>query len=146
MRAVIFAILVLAACSPRADLVRGGVSGAPEEQIYVGSTRAPEGDGFGARRSEIMTLARFDVAIPPTHQPGALSVPTAKKSNPQTDFMVARSQIYPTDAAFRASLARTLAASHGEAVVFVHGYNNNFAEGLYRFAQMGADLDRKSVV
>jgi esterase/lipase superfamily enzyme len=41
-------------------------------------------------------------------------------------------------------MAKELAKSNGAAVVFVHGYNTNFAEALYRQAQLGEDFQMPS--
>jgi esterase/lipase superfamily enzyme len=49
--------------------------------------------------------------------------------------------LYPSNPDFRADLQRNLAANGYEAVIFVHGYNNNFAEGVYRVAQFSHDLE-----
>ncbi|WP_442772307.1 alpha/beta hydrolase [Paenirhodobacter enshiensis] len=145
MRKIVLVVLiVLGACSPRAELAGGALPDARVIPVFVGSTRVPDpatGDFADVGRNETLTLGRYDVAIPPEHRPGTLTVPTPGKTpDPRKDFLLAGSRIYPGPAAFRADLARRIAANHGEAVVFVHGYNTNFAEGLYRFAQMSADF------
>ncbi|RWR28688.1 alpha/beta fold hydrolase [Sinirhodobacter populi] len=146
MRSLVLVIaVVLAGCSPRGELAYGPLPEARTLPVFVGSTRAPAaGDpaSFDWKRSEALRLARFDVAVPPDHQPGTLEIPNPRRSiDPRRDFLVARSEQFRTDAAFRADLRRQLARSGGEAVVFVHGYNTNFAEGLFRFTQLAADFD-----
>ena len=57
--------------------------------------------------------------------------------------------IYPSDTQFRNDLRAKLASQPNglrEAVVFVHGFNNNFAEGAYRLAQLGNDLGIKGAL
>lgn len=141
----IVALIVLASCSPRAELVQGSAPGARTVPVFVGTTRRMQAEGqivdAVPGRSERLTLGRYDIAVPPQHRSGTLVVPTPKKTpDPSREFMVADARIYPAPAAFRAGLAQELSRGNGEAVVFVHGYNNNFAEGLYRFAQMGVDF------
>ncbi|WP_444463634.1 alpha/beta hydrolase [Rhodobacter capsulatus] len=113
--------------------------------VFVGSTRGldPEtGAAFGFTRSETLQRARFDVSVPPDHKTGQLQYPLkGRKVDPQKDFLLAGSKNYPDPAAFQADLRQSLKASGGEAVIFVHGFNNTFAEGLYRLTQMGVDFD-----
>ena len=47
---------------------------------------------------------------------------------------------FPTTNAFRAQLKQQLAVDAGEAAIFVHGFNTNFAEGVYRVAQLSHGL------
>ncbi len=142
---VVVWLILLGACSPRGELAYGPLPESRTLPIFIGSTRGasePGDEGLGSRRFAGLKLARYDVAIPPDHRRGTLSVPTPHKAaDPQSDFLVAQSQRYSTDAAFRAALRAQLAKTSGEAIVFTHGYNTNFAEGLFRFAQLGADFD-----
>ncbi|MBW0158129.1 alpha/beta fold hydrolase [Sedimentimonas flavescens] len=151
MRAlVIIALVVLSACAPRGRLDYHPDREAPARAIFVGSTRAdlrhPESpEAFG--RSEALQLGRFDVSVPPMHQPGEITYPSAQEApDPQTDFLVSRAAIYARPADFRADLRRELARNGGEAIVFVHGYNTTFVEGLYRLAQLGNDFDLPGVL
>lgn len=151
MRKIVLALLIaLAGCAPRAEIAYAPDPAAPARPIFVGSTRGANlqsGQDFGFARSPALALARFDVAVPPEHKTGELQVPEeGRRPDPQRDFLVARSEIYPTPAAFRTDLRRALAQNGNEAIVFVHGYNTNFAEGLYRFAQLGADFDLPGVL
>ena len=139
------AVLFLSACAPRGELAYAPVVPGKVHPVFVGTTRGPDpvtGAPLGRDRSEQLELARFDVAVPPNRAVGQLEYPlTGRKIDPQKHFVVASSQTYPEKAAFQADLRKSLAASGGEAVVFVHGFNNTFAEGLYRLAQMGEDFD-----
>ncbi len=143
-------VVVLAACSPRGELGYGPLPEARTLPVFVGSTRAAQtGDpkSYDWTRSESLRLARFDVAIPPDHQPGTLQIPNPRRTiDPRRDFLVACSEQFGTEAAFRADLRRQLARSGGEAVIFVHGYNTNFAEGLFRFTQLAADFQLRGAL
>ncbi len=146
MRRVIFlALIVLVSCAPRGELAFDPSPSTALRPVFVGSTRGPDpqtGGDFGTTRREGLQLARFDISLPPLRQPGDLRYPLAgRRPDPTQDFMLARAETYPQSADFRAALRQQLARSDGEAVVFVHGFNTNFAEGLYRLAQLGTDFD-----
>ncbi|MCW1918888.1 alpha/beta fold hydrolase [Rhodobacter sp. KR11] len=139
-------LVALAACTPRGELGFTQAA-APGRSIFVGTTRAfdANGDPTLFERAETLGLARYDVAIPPEHLPGEITYPKGEV-DPQTDFAVTGKRNYTDDPAFRGDLARQLARNGGEAVVFVHGYNTNFAEGLYRLAQLGQDFEVPGVL
>lgn len=137
-------LLALFACSPR-----GALTFAPEAAsvgqvtpVFIGTTRALENEGFGPDRSEDIRFARYDVSIPPHRTKGEINWPTKfEKPNPQRHFLTTEGTIYSEQSKFRADLKKDLAAHGYEAVIFVHGYNNNFSEGMYRVAQFAHDLD-----
>ncbi|MFD2173037.1 alpha/beta hydrolase [Rhodobacter lacus] len=138
-------VIMLVGCAPRGAL--GPIAEATPGRtlpIFVGSTRGtdPEtGADFAYTRSENLELARFDVSVPPVREIGELRFPRlGRKVDPTRDFMLAGETVFDAPAAFRADLRRDLAQHGGDAVVFVHGFNTNFAEGLYRLAQMGEDF------
>ncbi|MEO6301211.1 MAG: alpha/beta fold hydrolase [Paracoccaceae bacterium] len=112
------------------------------EKVFIGTTRIQEQDGsFGSRRSEEVHFARYDVSIPPNRQLGEINWPRRNEAiDPQTQFLTTDEQVYQSGAAFRADLRRQIAATDGEAVIFIHGYNTNFAESTYRVAQFTHDL------
>ncbi len=145
-RVVLVLMLVLSACAkrgevtlfPGADLVQS-----PERQVFVGTTRRLVASTmrFDGSRSETLTLARYDISIPPVHRPGAIEWPKPRRGpDPQTDFLTIDQKIYPTGGQFRSELSRALRANDETATIFIHGFNNTFAEGLYRIAQLSWDL------
>lgn len=143
------ALALLTACSPRGTITivpPDSVPG-PIVSLFVGTTRQPDDDGsYGPKRSETLHLARFDVAIPPAHKLGKVVFPKPRTApDAQTDFLTTAQVLYPTETRFRTDLSRALAANNHDAVIFVHGFNNTFAEGLYRFAQLDHDLQLPGV-
>jgi esterase/lipase superfamily enzyme len=143
-------LVLLMACTPR-----GAVTLAPEaaavgavEPIFIGTTRAQEQDGsFGGHRSQDVHFARYDVSIPPVRTVGDINWPARGSTpNPARHFLTTNQEVYQTSAAFQKDLARQLATTNGEAVIFVHGYNQNFAEGVYRVAQFAHDLELPGTV
>jgi esterase/lipase superfamily enzyme len=145
----ILLVLILASCTPRGQitLVPQAASVGDVETVFIGTTRQidPETGRYGTDRSEQIHYARYDVSVPPDRQPGEIKFPRkGAKGNPKTDFLTTAEVLHPTQAAFRADLAKAaLKGAKGgrEAVIFVHGFNTNFSEGLYRIAQLAHDLD-----
>ena len=151
LRVMIVMVLIgLAGCAPRGRLAYLPQPVTDARTIFVGSTRAPDpetGRVFGSERSFDLRLAKFDVATPPDHQSGTIDYPkSGQVADPQTQFMVSSAQIDMSQAAFQHDLKAALAQQNGQAVVFVHGFNNDFSEGLYRTAQLGADFDLPGVL
>ncbi len=148
-------LVAVAACAQRGtaviDPAARGVGHI--ETVFVGTTRgqdAETGAEFGITRSFDERYARYDVSIPPEHEPGKITWPKRHRApDPARDFLTADREIYSGSAAFRSDLSRALRAApkgRREAFIFVHGYNTTFAEGIYRLAQLGQDLGTESVL
>ncbi|MCA3442571.1 MAG: alpha/beta fold hydrolase [Rhodobacter sp.] len=151
MRQLVLMILLgtLAACGQRGvvtvDPVARNVG--TVEPIFVGTTRAfdPATGSFGAERSPVLSLARYDISVPPNRAPGEIRWPRQGRApDPFTEFLTVDDVIYPSAADFRRDLFTAMRTEEGprrRALIFVHGFNNTFAEGLYRIAQLSHDLD-----
>jgi esterase/lipase superfamily enzyme len=147
------ALALAAACAPRGEVVlmpqTGGI-GMPET-IFVGTTRAIDAEtgAFGGERQrDGVAYARYTVSIPPQRDLGTITYPDSQSTDPTTDFVTTEALVYDGAPAFRSDLARALAAlpqGEREVTVFTHGFNNTFAEGLYRIAQMAHDLELPGV-
>lgn len=150
------AVLIgLAACEPRGEIrVHPAAAGVGTvESVFIGTTRGemPEtGEQYGRARSETTRFARVDVSIPPDRAPGEIRwTPPSRRPDPRTDFVATREIAYRSGDDFREALAAAISREprgRREAVVFVHGFNSNFAEGVYRLAQLGHDLDLKGAL
>lgn len=141
-------IVCLTACGPR-----GVVTIVPEarsvgtiEPVFIGTMRDddPEtGERFSRVRTHELRFARVDVSVPPDRAPGTITWPRPGRTPDLTkDFVAAGETVFPDSRAFTSSLRAELDASgrQREVVVFVHGFNTTYAEGTYRFAQLGHDL------
>ncbi|TAG27205.1 MAG: alpha/beta fold hydrolase, partial [Rhodobacterales bacterium] len=141
-------VAMLAACAPR-----GAIRVAPEaakvgevRQLLVAGARAADesGTGFSGEPAAELGFAAFEVSVPPDRVPGTVAFPPARGApNPKTDFLtVSATGLADGDAFLRAVNTAIAAAPPGQrdAFVFVHGFNTNFAEGLYRHAQMNHDF------
>ena len=145
----ILLLVLLIGCTPRGQMVLypQAVSVGDEKTVFVGTTRLldPETGGFGNLRSKTPVFAKYDISIPPDRALGVISwPPKGRAPDPTRDFLTTDQTIFSDATAFRAALHAGLGAQGRgtrEAVVFVHGFNNNFAEGLFRIAQLSHDLD-----
>ena len=111
-------------------------------QVYVATTRerqSPSENVFTANRANALNFAKFAISVPPNHKPGEIEMPT-NPSDPQTSFAVV-DQAVMSEADFRKAVApqRADRRKKHKVFVFVHGFNNNFQESLFRLAQLQAD-------
>jgi len=141
--------VTLVACVTRGEInvSRLDVESAQIERVFVATTRQKSDtvyDFNGLRTSEI-TYGRYDISIPPTHQAGQIEWPR-KIPNPATDFVIKDAELFNAEPAFRSAIrTENRSQPNGEeVVVFIHGYNNNFAESLYRLAQITTDMELQS--
>lgn len=157
---VIVVMTLLTACAPRGEVVidpaAAGVG--TVEPVYIGTTRGPDGKTpgvYGNARHTGLQFARLDVSIPPDRGAGDIVWPPKRaradpsKADPNTQFVTVSAERYPSERAFQTDLRAALAKrprGNREAVVFVHGFNNTFAEGAYRMAQLGHDLKLPGVL
>lgn len=143
-RLAMLGLILLIGCTSRGavTLVPSGTPVGDVEKIFIGTTRKQEADGsFSGSRADGVRYAQYEVSVPRTRQVGQIAWPPRHgKADPQTQFVTSAEQVYPTADRFRANLRSELARNGGEAVIFVHGYNTNFAEGVYRVAQFAHDL------
>ena len=147
---IVLIFLVIASCSPR-----GQITLAPQaarigdvRQVFVGTTRGIAEDGrFDGSRADTLQFARYDISVPPDRTAGEITwPPKSGRIDPRTQFLTTAQQRFSGGSAFSADLARALKANGNEAIIFVHGFNTTFSEGLYRIAQMSHDLELPGVV
>lgn len=146
IRPVVLVALMLAGCAtpPGAEvlqLVSETAPGARTVDVFVATTREREANGenvFTANRSDQTNYATYTVSVPPNHQPGRVEWPQGR-IDPRTTFAVVAEETVSPERFFDA-IATAPGARNGVAL-FVHGYNQSFAEALYRLTQMTADAD-----
>jgi len=147
------ALTLLAACAVReqVDFVQFPVEGSIQRSVLVGTTRGPDPNQPvpGWQRAPDVSYGRYVVSIPPGREPGGIPRQHPRQpADPLRHFMLSESQAQ-SPAEFVAAL-RTELAQHPrnqrEAVVFVHGFNTTFIEGLYRTAQLDNDLNVPGVM
>ena len=140
-------LLAAAGCAERGSITidPAAASVGAVEPILVATTRQPT-DGPGTLAAEdlrALSFARLDISVPPDREPGTLTFPKRLPPDPRTDFLTVDAARFSDDAAFLAAVNAELAKHRpGDRRVFVvvHGFNTNFAEGIYRQAQMLHDF------
>lgn len=137
-------LLVLSACTPRADaVVRAAAGVSATETLYIATSRSELADGtFSSGREETEHYLRMTVSVPPERLQGELAYPEGPRADAKTQFFVTGRTDYAGEAQFRATLAKEFARrapADREAVLYVHGFNNTFGDGVLRLAQLSHD-------
>lgn len=151
--ALICAVIILAACSPRGFITVDPNAAAVGDvvPVFIGTTRTyePDSQTFSFVRSETLTYGRYDISVPPDREAGDITFPGRQGApDPRTDFLTTARMVTQDAPEFEADLRAVLRARPAggrEAVIYVHGFNNTFAEGLYRLAQLSVDLELPGV-
>ena len=142
---------VLAGCAgrpgPEVLVPTAATPGAKLQRIYVATTRTratPSGNEFTSDRANALNFASFKVGIPPGHTSGNIEWPEGTP-DARVNFVTV-DQAVLSDAVFREEVApaRQRGAKR-KVLIFIHGFNNNFQESLYRLAQIHADAGMDSV-
>ncbi len=138
-------VFVLAACTGRNPVV---VFPQVDEknhiqQVFVATLRQRDPETlYGSRRNPQIQYLKVAVSVPPDRKPGEIRS-GRKHPDPNRDFVISNLDRLANQKIFRSSLRQNLAARQGnnrEVTIFVHGYNNSFADGIYRSAQMSEDF------
>ena len=144
--------LALAACgTPRVLEINKTPSTdvAGKVEIFVATTREASAEPvyFSGERGPKLSFARLDFTVPRSHKPGELELPDSGPSDPARHFTVTgvqRLDLAPIVADVRREIMRR-PASQRDVLVFVHGFNTNFADAAFRFAQIVHDSGFKGV-
>ena len=138
-------VLVLASCAARGEftLAPSGMAGGTPEAIFVGTTRMKDGEAYAFGRSGEPAFLRYDIAIPADREPGKVNwPPRSRKPDAKRDFLTLDQRTFASADDFSAALRAAMKLrGQKDAVVYVHGFNNTMAEGVYRVAQMHHDLE-----
>ena len=159
---VVLCFLILSACAPRGFMSYS----APEQagaavlkRVYSISNRQfdPNFAGGGSyndgtpksknlysqnlsgKRADDMNFTRLDISLPPSHQLGEIEWPKWQEANVEKHFAVRHEETFNSAEGFLGSLRAEPA--NGEVVLFVHGYNVNLSEAVYRMAQLSNDYE-----
>ena len=142
--AVLLMIVVVTGCARRpgpevlADVHRMA-RGAQLVTVYVATTRkrkAPGVNVFTATPSNRLNYAVFTVSVPPDHKPGKIEYPEGR-ADPEKTFATISQRVLG-----RRTFDKEIVPRDGrrhDVAVFVHGYNTNFEEALFRLVQLTAD-------
>lgn len=112
--------------------------------LLVTTVREPTDEAniaYSGTRSTRLNFSEVDVRIPATHRPGSVDT-SSSRPEVTRHFTAFNYKPLQDSSAFVGELNRRIANSSvakSEAFIFVHGYNNNFAESLFRNAQIVHD-------
>lgn len=143
-RYLVTAFLLLAACAPSGRFLVNpqAINIGTLQTVFFGTTRSLDGEGvYSSGRSHDVNYGQYQVSVPPNHQAGAIEWPT-NNPDPRKFFLLAKDIQFPSAQDFSKELGKTFQAlptSQRVAVVYVHGFNTRFSEGIYRLAQLNHD-------
>jgi esterase/lipase superfamily enzyme len=123
------------------------VPGAKIITVYVATTREreiPDSNVYDSSRARGINYAAFKISLPPSHQPGRIEWPVGAV-DPARDFATVEQEVLDRDTFYKRIALGGGSRMPVNAGIFVHGFNNNFQESLYRLAQLAADSDLKGV-
>jgi len=137
--------LMLLGCAPRGQFV----SLAPEAvavgtvlRVFVASERtafSAEGATFGDVRPDQLRFGTTDVSVPPNHTVGQIEWPRGQVDPAKHFALVGNAEVTELSQFVR-RVQNAQTTSH-ETFVFVHGFNVNNAEAVYRVAQIAHDFE-----
>lgn len=147
---VMFVLIFVAGCSDRTRILVAPEAAqiGTEHKVFVASLRKPTESGwFGGDRAESLGFLDLDVAVPPSHKGGTIRI-NYRRTDPERFFTVSQRTDHPSEAAFVRALRDRLRAQPPGArdlMLYVHGYNNSFADGVFRTVQMMHDFELPGV-
>lgn len=139
------AALLLAACGHNPAVMRPIAATEPEAHrvdMLVATTREPSSDAalrYTGERGEDVRLDNIVVSIPPdkSRQVGQVQWPDAANPDPARTFTTVKADYLD----FNEVMPWFHRVSRGKkrVLIFVHGFNNDYADAVYRFAQLMHD-------
>ncbi|MBZ9758705.1 alpha/beta hydrolase [Mesorhizobium sp. ESP6-5] len=147
---VAFALLVAGCAGNTHDLLNKTTVTVPASdiaathEIFVATTRQKAVKDprqvFDGDRSLTTSFARVDVTVPKSHQVGNIErAKGSANSNPAKDFAATDVTFYEGAPQFAKAVGADIAMRGDRALVFVHGFNNGFDDGIYRLTQIAHD-------
>ncbi|RVD59464.1 alpha/beta fold hydrolase [Mesorhizobium sp. M2D.F.Ca.ET.185.01.1.1] len=117
---------------------------AAKHEIFVATTRQKATKDprqvFDGDRSLTTSYALVDVTVPKIHQVGAIErAKGSADSNPAKQFTATDVVQYGDAQQFAKAVGSNIAINGDRALVFVHGFNNGFDDGVFRLTQIAHD-------
>lgn len=149
--AILVLLAVLSGCGgPRAvtglGITHSGAHPAASVPIFLATSRGRAEElsrPYSAERSQTLNFARFDIGIPANHVPGRVET-SGTAPDPARQFTALSYEQIDSRKKFVSDLNAALAQrpdKDREIFLFVHGYNNNIADSLFRNAQITHDYN-----
>src|SRR3954447_6219914 len=151
LAAAILAVSLTGGCASRPEtgflspVAMTDVAASSSHEILIATTRKRDGRPgtlFNGERSATLDFASVDVSVPVKHKAGEIEWASTAPGDPRANFAVRSASYIEGEKAFIRSLNAQLAGKppgQRKVLLFIHGYNTMFAEGLYRFAQVVHD-------
>ncbi|BCP51716.1 lipoprotein [Kaistia sp. 32K] len=138
--------IVLAACASRPQgvltPVKADAAAADKVDLLVATTRARSdapGVYFNGERGSDLSLNNIVVSIPEQRQVGSIQWPSRVPGDPARDFVTTKvTTMQPSEA--KDWFKRT-SGKKRRVLIFVHGFNTQYADSIFRFAQIVHDTD-----
>ncbi|MGQ0567245.1 MAG: alpha/beta hydrolase [Gemmobacter sp.] len=142
----------IAGCGRRgviAQIDPGPPEGADVMKAIVATSRRPADAPvfFSDERDFATNFARFAISVPPDRKLGDVRYPRGKP-DPRRDFLVLEAERLAGPQGFVGAVnaaAAAFPASGRTGVLYVHGFNTNFAEALIKDAQLRHDIQSPGV-
>jgi len=142
--ASVLMLLALTACVSRPPSLLIPINEAPQGgrviELLAITTRAPSdvpGEVYSSARSRDLSGQIISVSVPPNHQPGQLEWPSGPVPDVENEFATLDLRAAADGGAWAWFDAQE---TDGRLLIFVHGYNVQFADAVYRLAQITEDL------
>ena len=152
-RVMTVSLTVLSACAGRPTGVLEPVTANPaaaQVEMLVTTTRGraeKPGEMFSGERARTPTFADITVSIPPetVRKAGEVAWPRRLPADPATDFATLKAEEIDRGTAEKWLSSHVRKSPDGSVLVFIHGFNNHFEDGVFRFAQIVHDSGARSV-
>ena len=131
---------------------RGEISLVDQRQAQVGTlyqtlvvtprAASPAPEYFSGERDFTTNYASFQVSVPPDREAGKIRYPKGTP-DPQRDFVITEARDLEGSRGFISEVnaaAARLPSAERRGALFVHGFNTNFAESLFKDVQLKHDL------
>lgn len=143
---IMLMVTLLAGCGHRVDVMAPVAVWDPQAgrvDMLVATTRQPSDNPalrYTGERGEDVRLDNIVVSIPPEKDRhiGQVQWPDGGKPDPKRSFVTVKADPVSDNQ----SMSWFRKTSHGKrrVLVFVHGFNNDYSESVYRFAQLVHDV------
>ncbi|MGC8201265.1 alpha/beta hydrolase [Aliiroseovarius sp. PTFE2010] len=113
--------------------------------VFIGTTRQVLGGVvIPGGRNETTTFHRLTLSVPTNPDLGQIAWPRRNQPvDPSQQYVFTGLHDFPSNSAFRSALSSELAdrpKGKREVVIYVHGFNNSFSDGVLRLAQLDRDF------
>ncbi len=144
---IFVAAVMLAACVDRGQtpIIPEAARIGTVQPVLAATLRTPDPETgwFDNGRADELRYLSLDVAVPPSHRRGRISNGYTSP-DPSRDFTIAARDDLNGAQSFQSRLQSHIArkpADERDIVLYVHGYNNSFLDGVYRTAQIAHDFE-----